>query len=593
MKKLLPFIAFWLFVCPHLFAQYLVEWDLNQLDQVSVSETRLSISKTGPSISKTGPTIDKSAVKSGKTVVINFQKSDSLISAIEYKSSGGMAPLDNLNNRIQSSQIEISAKAQFENLIDKLDYPYEIKVTLKSGKTHVLKLGKKEDPMVVTLNLFKEWPAPTTAGSISPQAEKANAWIILDANSPVASRSKIFRRGWRCDTIKQARYLRHRDFVDIALLNFNPYKYTILLDAEQVDVTYGTNSPFNPPSDTSKKSTAEETSGIVSDNKDFTPLQLILKYAIAVDQIQGFINQVKDEPNPDGQLLEAQKKKLLENIEQEGLNNMPDISSLFAQLSDEDKKTYKEQYDKALQFGMKRSEVYALSYAVRLNKLPIRIRSFDKLVFKVTIKDKSGNLVEAQEYECLIIGGWQVNQSFGVAVNGLYDAKLGLQPVPSRDTSFAEINGIRIKVPDQSGNLVDSITSIQDVTKQKIFDESDKTQLSLGATTLTHLYYRLGGWSIGPELGLSVDFFPQTQTRYLVGGALMFMDGRFRVSLDAGYAFGKVSVLSNSQKIGQVLPPGTTSPLMVDKTWARPYVGLSWNIPIAPKDSQAATDAKK
>ena len=184
------------------------------------------------------------------------------------------------------------------------------------------------------------------------------------------------------------------------------------------------------------------------------------------------------------------------------------------------------------------------------------------MTFTVTIKDKvGGKLIKKQDYSFFIKGGLKVDQSFGITLHGITDDEYALKTINGLDTIYAAYPKL------------DSITSINRVVKKQIIGDDSPSKYAIGLTTLTHLYYRLGCVSIGPEIGLTVDVFPQQRIRYMFGGSIMFRDGRHRISLDAGYLFGKYSALSNTQKVNDILDGADAMPNLIQKnTEALPLV---------------------
>ncbi len=468
-------------------------------------------------------------------------------------------------------------------------YPYEITLSLKNGQKCKIVIGKKgtnKDTFPkVNVNLLGSLKPDIQTNLSSLTGAGENALIILDCSAMLSAKSSVIRFN-RKGNQKKVKYLRYGDQVGICLINFNHYKFSAILEEKQVDFEYNQGQAlFDLPQDTSKK--ASEAAGTGGGESSKSAKVRLLEYAEAVKQMEEFIKYIKSNPNPNSEILEENKTMILDKIDELKIGTGADITSMYETLSETDRGIYKDVYENALQFNQKRSEIRSLTYTIKANITPIKIKSYDKLAFDLTIKDKgNSNVLEKRNYEYLIIGGWQINQSFGVAGHTLYDEELGLLPTPAKDTVFATQNGIRIPVLDANGVLVDSISAIKDVEKQTIIEDPSSNKVSLSATTLTHLYYRGGRWGLGPALGVGVDFFPKANIRYLAGGSLMFMDGRFRISLDVGCVFGKISVLAANQKVGDILEPEATSPNMVEKSARSLYFGLSWNIPLTPKEKQ-------
>lgn len=605
-------------------AQYLVNWGVN-----NACEYRITDSKETE--------VDKEEVQQSKKIEFNIYFDTLIFQKISYREKNKDSYIDKTPESLgfsgNATSINVNltykgGKTQFLNDTEEMAYPFQFKVTLHDGKTCELTLGSPraaDEKMLpeLTINILEGVkPNTSTFDILAMDINEGNAIIVLDGwsaksgiyrgkkikalktknkeyrtettnhtaeNSTSGPTSKNEPKKNKTEQMRRVKYLRFGDQVNIVLTNFNHYLYKAYLDDHLLDFEYENDlRRYFQPKDSTDGKTPVSTSG-QSPATTSTSLTRLREYAEVVKQMEEFIQFVKDNPNPNSKLLDENKQKILDNIDSLKIGSGSDIITLYELLSKDDQKLYEDIFETAKKFGEKRSKIRSLTYTVKANLLPIDIRSNDKLALNFSVKDQKGAVIEKRNYEFMIIGGWQVNQSFGVVGHGLFDDQLSLLPTPGRDTVFAEMNGIRVKVPSMNGAMVDSISQMQDVINQKIIADSSQSQVSLGATTFTHLYYRLGKWSLGPELGVSVDFFPKTNIRYLAGGSLMFMDGRFRVSLDAGYAFGKVMALSPTQKVGDILGSSATSPNLVEKSMQSFYIGLSWNVPLDKKDTQTTS----
>lgn len=601
MKKILACLCF-AFAATLCYAQYDLTWKINDTCAAFASGEGLRGEK------------EMAKVKPDKKIELIIEVKKETIDSLFAKPLEG--ELVNVVNEISSTddghakiiikpQGSTDIKMKVGDNTNPLAYPYQLTLKLRDGKKCKLTIGDNANliteggngdnipkPNINLLNGLE--PDIPTTDFQTLQGQKENALIILDCSAIPSAESTVirFKKEKKCKLFKRAiqkkvKHLRYGDQVGICLINFNHYRYNVILEDRQLDFAYGQGPAlFEIPQDATKKDSNSVAAGSGEGSTKYAKTRL-LEYAEAVKQIEEFIEYVKNNPNPNSKTLEKNKAIILENIRTSGLASGSDITLLYESLNEVDRKTYKSIYESALKFSQKRSEVRSFTYTVKANIAPIKVKSYDKLVFDLIIKDKENkNLIEKRNYEYLIIGGWQINQSFGVAGHTLFDDELNLLPTPAKDTVFATQNGIRIKVPTANGSLVDSISAIQDVVKQKIIEEQSPSKISLSATTLTHLYFRGGRWGIGPALGIGVDFYPKSNIRYLIGGSFMLMDGRFRISLDAGCVFGKESVLSANQKVGDILGPSATTPNFVDKSARSFYVGISWNIPIVPKEKQ-------
>lgn len=406
--------------------------------------------------------------------------------------------------------------------------------------------------------------------------EPRNVVIVLDC---LCAKSRIFRKRSNedCDISK----FRHQslwkgDYVTVCLENFNPYLYSVTFENRQVDIDYSSEArPFNiedvQPKDLTQP--AQCTDVKLSD------------YFFAVLMMDQFIQDKKGNNRPQSRILEADKKKLINSEVMKCLKSSLHAQLLYNQINTTLRPLYSDTLKIAMKFDSMLNELRNLTYTVRISIPPIQLKSFDKFEFSVTLTDKNTKLVsKVMEYSYLIKGGLKVDQSFGVIVHGIRDQEYGLRSFTGYDTTFAIVMS-----PD--GSYRDSITAINYEEKNEIIDESSQNKLSVGLSTLTHLYYRgsIGNrirFCVGPEIGIATDFFPKANTRYLLGGGLLFYDGRHRFSLDMGYALGQHKVFGNGQGFGTILSGVNSEPKLVERNAGSWYLGISYNVPLVNKGTQ-------
>lgn len=412
-----------------------------------------------------------------------------------------------------------------------------------------------------------------------------NAILILDGASFVSGQSKLYRKksNGNCSVdnclFGCRQTLKVGDYLKVYIENFNAELYDIEFISDQMDYKYGQNYPFltELPSENGVEAEA------ANNENDSLKINIIKKYSVTSYKLRQFLTLMRNNKSPDSKLLNENKIKIYYNvIDSLKLDPNIDIDSLYKLLSpEEQKKPENKLYlSNARQFGVTFYEVMNLSYTFEITGLPIQIKSYDQLSLTIRLKDKkSGKLIREQEYIYLIRGGLKIDQSFGIALHNVKDTNFTLKDSTRKDITYAMLsNGVIIE---------DSIASIKDVAT-RLIEKGDTTNYkNIGLTTLTHFYYRFtGAVTVGPEIGVSVDFYPTTNIRYLLGLGLLLMDGRNRICLDAGYAFGKYLDLGSGNKFGNTIDGTNTSPSTVEKFGRSWYFGISYNIPISKVNTQ-------
>ena len=389
-----------------------------------------------------------------------------------------------------------------------------------------------------------------------------NAILLLDCSTDISGRSILVRKSGKdkCDVKKNARYLRKGDYVKIYLWNFNPYRYNAIVNNQQIDASFQnateTTGGFSPPKSGGGPSANS------TNLSEATPIKKLQTYAQAAMQLETFIRIVKESTRPNSVCLEQNKARILDTINRYGLENDPDITTLYTSIGADSAK-YTKEYKQAQRFAPALAEMKLLSYDLETSILPVQVKSFDKIIFTVELKDKKTNtLVKKEEYEYLIIGGLKVDQSYGLAINNLQDEQYTLKSV-----------------------------TINDATKSLILTEPRRTNVAVGLSTITHFYYRAGFVNFGPSIGTMIDILPTERFRLLAGGSLMFFDGRHRISLDGGFSIGNAKFLAANQKPGEYLVNGEQLNL-IDQLKSGWYIGISYNIPIIKREIQDATPSK-
>ncbi len=441
-------------------------------------------------------------------------------------------------------------------------------------------------------------------GDVQAQTHKydKNAYLHIDC-SPYSSSYSYLNRAVKkrnktannSSVKKNAKFLHSGDYLKIYLFNLNPYQYNVEVNDVQQDFEYG-KSEFDYAA-YNKSGNGSTDQNPVSENAINVAVNekaQIINYANAVDQLNFFIQKTKANLNPNEQKLISDKKQLEEDLNLASMDLNPNFEKLWEKIDSITKLDLASIYEKAKKFPAIYVEFNSLSYRFTSSLLPIQIKSYDQLTITVKISKKSnGSKVFERNYTYKIIGGLKVDQSFGIGVNGLYDDQHYFKEVMVKDTTFGTDRGIVLQSQDSLTFGQDSILKIENVSKKQILPNAnrDSSQFSIGITTLTHFYYRLGFVNFGPQIGISVDIFPEQNTRYLFGGSIMLNDGRHRVSLDAGWSFGKVKKLHPAYQVGDLIASSNTSFPEITITRKSWYFGISYNVPITSRVEQA--DAPK
>lgn len=550
-------------------------------------------------------------VPSNSRVKLIIDVNQSVFSELSYVQS------NNSTSKINSSQAYGTDKSQFfVEIVDKklqrqgdieLSYPFVFTLKLKDTTTCKLTLGKhgsknseaKQKPRdtipSATVNILKN-VRYTDSRALFPSLEpavldKRNAIIAIDCSPDISSRTKIVRKNHQGVFKDAVNYLRVDDMAKIYLVNFNPYLYDVQIDDVFVDDTYA--SKLNtidfpaPETDTTEE---KETPGAAAtqEQKRIENLTKLKNYEKAVAQLEHFIDWAKKSKHPNSHLLDENKRAIKAQLYPYGLTPEEDMEALFKDLpkTDQEDTTIKQIYTNASKFAQTLATLDLLSYTIEASLLPIQIKSYDRFEFKVLLKEKNtGRKVKEQTYSFKIRGGIKVDQTYGIVVHGIRSNEYALQTTSIRDTTFAVLpNGVVNN---------DSIVSIRDVPKRRIVADESPSKWSIGLSTLTHIYYRAGFVNIGPEIGFALDLGQKQSVRYLAGVGLLFGDGRHRVSVDFGGAYGSFETLSSTQKLGDLID-GTTDaqPKLVTKWRTSLYLGISYNIPLVKQTTQTPKTEK-
>ncbi|MBK7806959.1 MAG: hypothetical protein IPJ51_11720 [Saprospiraceae bacterium] len=489
---------------------------------------------------------------------------------------------------------------KWERVSDEMKYPYNIEIldsldkscNIVLGSSEVLeKVSDQKEKIKSDIDLLNQIRYPEIPINVEENycdnMKSCNEILVLDCSTWYSAKSKLYRKS-TCGNCKNdgcKKSLKKGDYLKVYLINFNPYKFDVEFNNKQIDIPYANGISIIDTSGLYKKSTTPGAISLSETVKD-SIIKLILNYSAAVDQLKVFIESTKINTRPDGRILEINKNSIIRILSENRLNNNNNsVKLLYNQLTAIDQTKYESEFRNALQFDVVYYDFTQLSYSLETTILPVHVKSYDKLVVSIKLKDKkSKTVIREEEYEYLIRGGFKVDQSFGVALHTIRDQEFSLRSFMGQDTSYAlKSNGERLK----NINMNDSISSITPAVRKEIMQEESPSKYAIGVTTLTHMYYRFTGvFSVGPEVGISADIYPKTDLRYLFGLGLLFKDERHRISLDFGYAFGKNMVFSQGQNYGTILKGEQANPVLIEQHQKKLYIGISYNVPLVTKNTQ-------
>jgi hypothetical protein len=173
----------------------------------------------------------------------------------------------------------------------------------------------------------------------------------------------------------------------------------------------------------------------------------------------------------------------------------------------------------------------------------------DALKIDIKIKPRSSlkNAEDFQSYQFSrtlpIAGGWKFDFSSGIGISNLVDQ------------SFA------LGTADSSG------------TRQLLAEVKQGT--GFGVNAFLHAHYRSArSVTVGLAMGAMVD--DSKRPRYLAGGSIL-IGRQQRLIANLGLAYGKVNLLSNTQKVGDFLPKETRI-ATVERYRFGFFAGLSFNL---------------
>ncbi|MEM9886611.1 MAG: hypothetical protein AAF849_12025 [Bacteroidota bacterium] len=519
---------------------------------------------------------------------------------------------DELYMNSQQEDFEFNTKEYAKFLLNKPKYPYRFTLNSKTDSCSIVlgdpnnsaskAEGANMELLALDLNILRNVEYNNIHyNAFVPKAsnmKKRNSIVVIDCSMPMSGQSSIYRlkedrvkqekpkkkklkeKKLKEKKLKEVRYLKYGEHVKFYLYNFNPYLYNVVIDDKQSDVNYKIDSSFInrlPEKKERAKAMGGSREETANNDTETNPLEKIQAYAIATKQLENFITSVKDSKFPDANLLTQNKITITQNLEDKGLSSSQEVEILYNELAENIKsdENIKKIYKVAQSFSAQYAEMQSLSYTLEAFILPVQIKSFDQVIFEITIEDKEGKEVASRDYIYQIIGGIKVDQTFGFVVHGIHDEEYALKPVTIKDTMITALS---------NGGMD---TTINDVNKRQIIEDESPSKVSIGLSTMTHFYYRTGFVNIGPEIGFAFDIGETQRIRYLLGLGCMFQDGRHRVSLNGGFSYGQFQKLSANQFVGDLLDGNAVSvPNLVNKGKLSWYFGISYNVPINTNKTQ-------
>lgn len=458
-------------------------------------------------------------------------------------------------------------------LLDKgpIQYPYTVRLET-SKDTCTIKLGDETN--------IPSIPRPSIdilAGMTPPNASLSgnfdslgdyNAVVLIDSPKSMAGPSSAIYRKDKNGNLKKVNHLRKGDWVYVCLNRFNHYQYEqIKVDGKLVDIDYSQRPDFSNFQPSQDNGNNTEIAATENQSRSSQEAALLHQYAQASAQLSLFIESVQSNDNPDAEWLAENKRTIFGNLQNEGLINeegqmTEDLLELYRSWGDSTKEA-KELYEAAAKFPKNLATFRSLHYSIIASHLPYKVGNQDRFAIRVELEKKSAQASVSRDYQIPIRGGIKINQTFGLVAHKIFDEEYALREV----------------VIDDNGN---------ELSKYQLIEDPSPTQLSIGLSTITHFYWQMGPINFGPTVGVAADIGSNTRLRYLAGGSILFGNGRHRVSLDMGVAYGQFQALSGSQQVGDVFDtPDPEQIKLVDKGKTSFYWGLSYNIPINNQQNSA------
>lgn len=463
----------------------------------------------------------------------------------------------------------------------------------KTLSSSIINGEKKGNPQLLKGVIWEDTQVESIDSLINNiQLDNNNKIILIDCSLGPKSKSNIYSLKNKCKSedgainhlvkIKKIKRLKRKNYVKLFLYNLNPYLHKVGVEINHKDYEFGKGALMDQVS-------KDNNGQLTKNTNDPTPqinLEEILQHYISTaDSLQYFIDRVKTDPTPSSLLLEKNKEKIQSNY---SLSNLYTVEELIKFAKDNTLFIEDADIKKIKNIPILIAEIKTLTYTMNITLLPIQIQSYDELTIELTLKDQNNALIgKPHTYIYPISGGIGINQSYGFAGHGLQDESYTLKDHLFQDTTFATYqNGEIIQTLTQNGLARDSIQSISPVNRKEIIRDEHETKITMTVSTITHIYFRMGEFSIGPHLGLATDIFQDLNLRYMTGLSLLYSDGRNRLSLNAGYLMGKRKVLSNTLSLGDFIDSSISSVPMFDAQASTLYVGISYNIPLNQKQSE-------
>ncbi len=533
------------------YSQINLEWNINDNKKIDVNALPLTIKLIG--------------FKNGDT--ISFIDTNSTTVKIQHENLQQQAII--IKNEKDSYSIEYDSVTYSFNVSKdegKIHYNFGTKTNtlilgFKKENTNKGKQGGSKNEIIKLPDIDCRYgDSKKNIEKYEDKIGRGNKLLVIDASPFVSAQSGIYHPSKKGKKgLSECNYLSYGDFVKVYIENLNPYLHDVKVATASIDIGI-------KPVESDVQS-----SSLQSGEVGFQPsdsLVILLNYSNATKYLLEFIKCVKTNGNPSSDVLESNKDTIRKALNSANIKPDVNIQEIYTGLADSLKVKYESEYELGKQFSSVFNEFESLSYTLESTLLPIRVKSYDKLSITITLRDiKSKSIVQEQEYEFLIRGGWNIDQSFGIVGHQLTDKIYTL-------SDSMGIDPIYYTLPN--GFVTDSISSYTSTVFRKI-DELESPSAAFGLSTLTNIYYRVTpGINVGFGLGVSADFYPNTNVRYLTGGTLIFKDDRNKISLNIGCAWGQYKDIGTGHKNGAILKGANTIPNMIDKYGSSLYIGISY-----------------
>lgn len=205
-----------------------------------------------------------------------------------------------------------------------------------------------------------------------------------------------------------------------------------------------------------------------------------------------------------------------------------------------------------------------------------QIENVDQYVFDVTILPKVG----AKKSKLLIHQPIRINTKCGIKFDfstGFFLTSLKSQSMRFKTGYFSQI--------DLNGD------TIKENRNQIILQ--DEGRADIGASALLHVYSRTGGsFNFSGTFGVGTTINKTPEVRYFAGGSILFGNSG-RLVFSTGACFGQRFELAEGYSDREWVLEDDISNILIKRWQLRPFVSLTYNIPLFNQTVQIGEESKK